>query len=284
MPTASLRSVTASLALHAVLLATAAYDAATPPRRAPETVPSRLESTIAVEALGATGERVTPIGVTEAARDDTSAAVSPNVTPALPKRLRPSPPPASARARAPTLTAPAPPPATTPAPAGSTLPVAQTGDGKAPDDPQTAARSPSAAMSSSRGGPPAADVARPVASGDGMAGSGPASGAPEGHSSEGQARLLASYLNGARERVARHREYPYVARRANLEGTVCLRIVVASSGRVLGVTPTCGMAHEPLLEAALASVAKAAPFPPLPAALGSRLTFDMPVVFELERL
>jgi periplasmic protein TonB len=92
--------------------------------------------------------------------------------------------------------------------------------------------------------------------------------------SDERARLLASYLKSVRARVASHREYPYLARRANLEGTVCLRVVVAASGSVLGVTPTCGMTHQPLLEAALASVSSAAPFPPLPAALGQRLTFD----------
>jgi protein TonB len=99
---------------------------------------------------------------------------------------------------------------------------------------------------------------------------------------DARARLLSSYLAGVRQRVAQHREYPYLARRANLEGTVCLRVVVAASGRVLGVTPTCGTGQRPLLDAALASVSNAAPFPPLPAALGQRLTVDVPVVFELD--
>jgi protein TonB len=101
---------------------------------------------------------------------------------------------------------------------------------------------------------------------------------------DGHAQLLASYLKGVRDRVSRHREYPYLARRANLEGTVCLRVLVASSGRVVGVTPTCGSSHRPLVEAALASVSSAAPFPPLPPALGERLTIDVPVVFALEQL
>jgi protein TonB len=110
-----------------------------------------------------------------------------------------------------------------------------------------------------------------------------------GHGTEGanatgdaRARLLSSYLASVRQRVAQHREYPYLARRANIEGTVCLRVVVAASGRVLGVTPTCGTHQPPLLDAALASVSNAAPFPPLPAVLGQRLTVDVPVVFELD--
>jgi outer membrane biosynthesis protein TonB len=52
----------------------------------------------------------------------------------------------------------------------------------------------------------------------------------EAAAGDGRARLLASYLRGIRARVASHREYPYLARRANLEGTMCLRVVVAASG------------------------------------------------------
>jgi TonB family protein len=95
---------------------------------------------------------------------------------------------------------------------------------------------------------------------------------------------LARYAARVRARVEQHREYPYLARRANLEGTICLRISIGASGGVLGVTPTCGASHEPLLAAALKSVSSAAPFPPLPAALGGRLTLDVPVVFQLDAL
>jgi protein TonB len=106
-----------------------------------------------------------------------------------------------------------------------------------------------------------------------------------GSTGEGTASpQLAGYLRGVRERVTRHREYPYLARRANLEGTVCLRVSIAASGSVLDVKPTCGTGHAPLLQAALKSVSSAAPFPPLPAALGPRLTVDVPVVFELDEL
>jgi periplasmic protein TonB len=103
-------------------------------------------------------------------------------------------------------------------------------------------------------------------------------------SARARAALLAGYVERVRARVEQHREYPYLARRANLEGTICLRISIAASGSVLGITPTCGTSHEPLLAAALKSVSSAAPFPPLPAALGGRLTLDVPVVFQLDSL
>jgi TonB family protein len=119
----------------------------------------------------------------------------------------------------------------------------------------------------------------PQTSGAGLAGAG---GGAAG--TDARAELLSRYAARVRARVEQHREYPYLARRANLEGTICLRIAIAASGRVLGVTPTCGTSHEPLLQAALNSVSSAAPFPPLPAALGGRLTLDVPVVFRLDSL
>jgi protein TonB len=102
--------------------------------------------------------------------------------------------------------------------------------------------------------------------------------------SDARAALLARYVQRVRARVEQHREYPYVARRANLEGTICLRISIGASGRVLGIKPTCGTSQEPLLQAALESVSHAAPFPPVPAVLGERLTLDVPVVFQLDSL
>lgn len=99
-----------------------------------------------------------------------------------------------------------------------------------------------------------------------------------------RAELLALYVERVRARVEQHREYPYLARRAKLEGTICLRVSIAASGGVIAVTPTCGASREPLLSAALNSVSSAAPFPPLPAELGARLTLEVPVVFQLDSL
>jgi periplasmic protein TonB len=94
--------------------------------------------------------------------------------------------------------------------------------------------------------------------------------------------VLREYARRVRSRIAEQREYPYAARRARLHGTVCLRIELAATGRLLDVAPTCGGSLAPLARAALAAVAKAAPFPPLPAGLGQHLTLDVPVIFELE--
>jgi periplasmic protein TonB len=107
-----------------------------------------------------------------------------------------------------------------------------------------------------------------------------ASGSMAGRSSA-RAAVLARYLSAARERVMRHRQYPHLARRARLEGTVCLRVTITASGQVRTASVTCGGSHELLVRAALQSVEAAAPFAPLPAELGRELTLELPVVFEL---
>jgi protein TonB len=93
--------------------------------------------------------------------------------------------------------------------------------------------------------------------------------------------VLEHYLALARERVSRHREYPYLARRARLQGKVCLRLTISASGQLKDARSTCGGSHPALLEAARRAVADATPFAPLPSALGPELTFEVPVVFEL---
>lgn len=97
------------------------------------------------------------------------------------------------------------------------------------------------------------------------------------------AGVLARYLRAARERVMQHRQYPHLARRARLEGTVCLRLSITASGAVRQVRVTCGQSQELLVDAALQSVTDATPFSPLPSALGRELTLELPVVFELAR-
>jgi periplasmic protein TonB len=310
MPTVSLRSVALSLTFHGLLLGAAARQAPIPPRQFHVAV-DPLEGAITVDA--ANGDTVSdsapalagpehplvrsslPVGKTVAsiaapARSPTSR---PPAQPLEPRARPPRTPPAVAVAAAaaiPSL-APSPLPPVTPSPS-ATLPAplaAEVGalaglPAVAGAPPSAPAEAPEAEWASPQG------LASPEgrgAAGTGTGGARVGAGGPEtmeGATGNGHAQLLASYLKGVRDRVSRHREYPYLARRANLEGTVCLRVVVAASGGVVGVTPTCGGAHQPLVEAALASVSSAAPFPPLPAALGQRLTIDVPVVFALDQL
>ena len=182
-------------------------------------------------------------------------------------------------------TPPIPSPLTPPSPSSPASPTAPTssatiatvGAATAADDDRASAVAPVA------GSAPAAGSG--VGTAGTAKGSGPGSrassagGDPAGSTAH-RAALL-DYARRVRARIAEQREYPYAARRAQLHGTVCLRIELSASGRLLGAQPTCGGSLGPLASAALAAVEKASPFPPLPAALGQHLTLDVPVAFEL---
>lgn len=316
MWTGSQQSMTVSLALHAVLLGLAARSETHGVSRNSSALSAPAEMVIALEAAPALdasrgAERLE--GAARSARDELPP------TPAAPARIESLrvPPAREHRAanaglrarRAPLARKPPPsenalPQAGAPpsAPARPSLPAALAAAPSAArsDAPAHAAPAPFDVSARPTGSPsatapvtgPREGTGRPIAVASASRAGGSGSGSPlagvglhggrEGGSTSDRARLLAGYLEQVRARVAQHREYPYVARRAQLEGTVCLRLSLAASGSVLGVTPTCGASQRPLLDAALRSISSAAPFPPLPTALGRRLTLDVPVVFALD--
>ncbi len=94
------------------------------------------------------------------------------------------------------------------------------------------------------------------------------------------ASLRSSYLKRLRERVAAHRQYPYQARRAGIEGNVCVQMRIDSGGRLTALRSTCGAPSPQLLEAALDAVRAAAPFEALPPGL-AELDAELPIVFRL---
>jgi protein TonB len=283
MPIARLHNIAASLVLHAGLLGLAARSSSQPPPQAGLTRRAALE-TIAIEAADASGHpgAATPappnVPAAAGAAMPTGPLGAPEVSRARERRVRPprAAEPAPPREVVPPVAASS--PAVAPAPpveppAGNLIQpssIARAG-GLVPSSSEAAAGAKSPASSGAASGTPSGN----------RAGAGSATSSA---SDEARAELLARYAARVRARVEQHREYPYLARRANLEGTICLRISIGASGGVLGVTPTCGASHEPLLAAALKSVSSAAPFPPLPAALGGRLTLDVPVVFQLDAL
>jgi len=284
MPIARLHSIAVSLVLHAGLLGLAARSSSQPLPQASLTRRAALE-TIAIEAADVLGrpEAASPAAPSEPtaapAPMPTSTLGAPDVPRARERRVRPT------RAAEPLPPREVAPPAPASAPAVSPAPPVEppAGNPVQPSSIAWAGGSKPSSIDAARG------ASGPVSSG--AAGGMPSSsravaGGTTGSTTSAAARaeLLARYVARVRARVEQHREYPYLARRANLEGTICLRISIGASGGVLGVTPTCGASHEPLLAAALKSVSSAAPFPPLPAALGGRLTLDVPVVFQLDSL
>jgi protein TonB len=281
MPNSSLRCLAASLVLHVALVGVAGGGA---PRTAWRAATPRAGAEAAV-TLEAPGSSDAPI-LSPSENRAPGSMVESEEPPRRVRKVAPPPPPEPSLRRAVPRQAPRPagsappavsassptPEATAPSETGSqppwATPVASAVHGEMPPTTDRSPGAPGLHGMSATGRGFGTGQATPGATGPGDA----------------RARLLSSYLADVRQRVSQHREYPYLARRANIEGTVCLRVVVAASGRVLGVTPTCGTHQRPLLDAALASVSNAAPFPPLPPALGQRLTVDVPVVFELDSM
>jgi TonB family protein len=90
------------------------------------------------------------------------------------------------------------------------------------------------------------------------------------------------YLRSLTARIRQHRQYPYLARRQGLEGTVCVRISLGARGQLVALRVTCGGENVSLVEAAMTAVTDAAPFEPLPPDLGTSLAVEVPIVFRLE--
>lgn len=96
-----------------------------------------------------------------------------------------------------------------------------------------------------------------------------------------QADVLARYSRAVLERLERQKTYPILSQRRGEEGTVVVHLTVSEDGRLLDVEPQ-GNGPERLIEASLAAVRAAAPFPPLPPELGAhQVAFNLPIVYRL---
>lgn len=83
--------------------------------------------------------------------------------------------------------------------------------------------------------------------------------------------------------IRRHKEYPVVARRAKLEGTVVVAIVIDEKGRVLEVELDRSSGHSVLDESALSTVRAIEALPAPPSRLGwTRKRLRIPIRYQLE--
>jgi protein TonB len=123
----------------------------------------------------------------------------------------------------------------------------------------------------------AASVANEAARGPapGTAGAGGKSTEERGRadSSAYQAKLAAH--------LRRFRTFPPEARDKGITGTAIVRFTVTSSGSVSAASLAKSSGAGVLDQAAVAMVRRASPFPPIPAGLGSSLTVNVPVRFDL---
>ncbi len=92
--------------------------------------------------------------------------------------------------------------------------------------------------------------------------------------------VLDRYLDKVGQKLLANLEYPSTARGTNLAGTVHIRLHIDNhgtvDGRTISVTRRSGAAI--LDEAGIATVRRAAPFPPPPG--GESLLIVVPVIFE----
>jgi protein TonB len=123
----------------------------------------------------------------------------------------------------------------------------------------------------------AASVANEAARGPapGTAGAGGKSTEERGRadSSAYQAKLAAH--------LRRFRTFPPEARDKGITGTAIVRFTVTSNGAVSAASLAKSSGAGVLDQAAVAMVRRASPFPPIPAGLGSSLTVNVPVRFDL---
>ncbi|MGK0674668.1 MAG: TonB family protein [Halothiobacillaceae bacterium] len=91
------------------------------------------------------------------------------------------------------------------------------------------------------------------------------------------------YRTRVRQAIDKHKHYPRVARRLELEGRVVVAFTVEADGRLAGVRVVESSGSELLDEAALEAVRKAAPFPPFPDGVERRQWgFTLPLLFSLD--
>jgi protein TonB len=93
----------------------------------------------------------------------------------------------------------------------------------------------------------------------------------------------AGYLAQIRNLIESHKEYPVMARKSGMEGTVHVRFVLDRDG-VLKDTDISRSSGKNLLDkAAVRAIASVARFPAIPESLnGSPLIFEVPVIFKLK--
>ncbi len=97
-----------------------------------------------------------------------------------------------------------------------------------------------------------------------------------------QARVRARYEQRLFAWLSKFKEYPLVAQRRRLEGTGVLRVRISRDGRVISQELSRETRHPLLNEAAMRTVRRAAPFPPVPADYpGETFEFLAPVEFTL---
>ena len=95
--------------------------------------------------------------------------------------------------------------------------------------------------------------------------------------------VFINYYQAIRQRILRYLDYPLIARKRSVVGTVHTSFDLDHRGRLRKLTIEKSSGSDPLDQAALQSIRAATPFPPFPSNLPrSKLTFHIQIAFQLE--
>jgi protein TonB len=112
-------------------------------------------------------------------------------------------------------------------------------------------------------------------------GSGGGIGPGQGRGS-GPGSALSGYLREIRRLLEKHKDYPWMARRRNIQGVVTVVFTIGSGGQIMTARVSRSSGHDLLDEAAQNTIRRVAQFPPFPAALNrQQLTVEVPLAFRL---
>lgn len=132
-----------------------------------------------------------------------------------------------------------------------------------------------------------ASVKRPRTGIGNGTGGGPGVAGGGGHERTGLGgldRLLLEYLHDLHRRISEHKSYPLQARRLSMEGTVRVGLAIRCDGQLAQVELLHGSPFNVLNIAALETVQKVTPLPPLPVGTClERMRVLIPFTYRLER-
>jgi protein TonB len=124
--------------------------------------------------------------------------------------------------------------------------------------------------------PPSAPTAAQSAARSGGAGGG-------GRAQTAGNAAASAYRAKVAAQLKRKRFYPSAARRDRLTGSATVSFTLNASGRVTAARVVRSSGKRILDEAAIEMVRRASPYPPIPPGLGSTITIQAPIAFDLSR-
>lgn len=121
------------------------------------------------------------------------------------------------------------------------------------------------------------------AGGGGGRGTGSGGGVGQGQGpGSGAGSALQGYLKEVRRLLEKHKDYPHMARRRQLQGIVVMVFTISSGGQIESYRVGRASGHDLLDEAAKETIRRVGHFPPFPADLNrQKLTIEIPLAFRL---